>query len=87
MENSLVRETREVPDNTVDREDGWRAFRIQGTLDFSLTGVLSRISVILAENGIGIFAVSTVDTDYIFTKSENYSGALKALERAGYTVD
>lgn len=87
MENSLVCETREVPCNTVAREDGWKAFRIQGTLDFSLTDVLSRISVILAQNGIGIFAVSTFDTDYIFTKSENYSGALKALERAGYIVE
>ena len=48
-----------VPHNTTEREDGWRGFRIVGKLDFSLIGILARISGILAEAGIGIFAVST----------------------------
>ncbi|MBQ7426842.1 MAG: ACT domain-containing protein, partial [Prevotella sp.] len=45
-----------VPGNTIERNDGWRAFRIEGVLDFSLIGILSKISTCLAENGIGIFA-------------------------------
>lgn len=51
-ELSLVCDTKCVPDNVTDREDGWRAFRIQGELDFSLIGILSKISTILAENEI-----------------------------------
>lgn len=39
-----------------------------------------------AENGIGIFAVSTYNTDYIFTKSENFSRALSVLAEQGYTI-
>ncbi len=70
-EKSLVCLTGDVLPNTTHRDDGWKAFRIQGVLDFSLIGILSRISGILAENKIGIFAVSTFNTDYILTKEEN----------------
>jgi len=85
-EISLVCRTEDTPANTAGREDGWRAFRIQGVLDFSLTGVLARLSGILAENDIGIFAVSTFNTDYILVKAENLDRAMTALAAAGYDV-
>lgn len=85
-ENSLVCITENVPDNVVEREDGWKAFRIQGVLDFSLIGLLARISGLMAENNIGIFAVSTYNTDYILMKAENYEKALEVLKNAGYRV-
>jgi hypothetical protein len=85
-ELSLVCLTKDVPANTTERDDGWKAFRIQGTLDFSLIGILSKISSILAENKIGIFAVSTYNTDYILVKEENFDRAMQVLEEAGYEV-
>ena len=85
-ENSLVCPVRLVPENTVAREDGWRALRIEGTLDFSLIGILAGISQCLADNGIGIFAVSTFNTDYVLTKSENFVRAIQALKTAGYKI-
>lgn len=85
-ENSLVCPEETVPDNTTERDDGWRAFRIIGQLDFSLIGILARISEILAENRIGIFAISTYNTDYILTKEVNFEKALKALKNAGYVI-
>lgn len=85
-ERSLVCITGDVPVNVTDRDDGWKAFRIQGILDFSLIGILSRIAGILAENEIGIFAVSTFNTDYILTKKENYEKAIEALKQAGYEI-
>lgn len=85
-EKSLVCLTDDVPDNVIERNDGWKAFRIEGTLDFSLVGILSKISGILAENGIGIFALSTYDTDYILIKAENFDRAVHALEGAGYKI-
>ena len=86
-EISLVCRTEQAPEGTAAREDGWRAFRIEGVLDFSLTGILSRLSAILAENGIGIFAVSTYNTDYILVKAGNLSKAMKVLREAGYETD
>lgn len=85
-EISLVCKTDDVPQNTIERDDGWRGFRIQGVLDFSLIGILSKLSAILAENGVGIFAISTFNTDYILVKAENFEKTLKVLSDAGYDV-
>ena len=85
-ENSLVCMTDEVPSNVIQRDDGWKGFRIQGVLDFSLIGILAEISVILAENGISIFAVSTYNTDYILIKIEKYQKALDVLKASGYQI-
>lgn len=85
-ENSLVCRTCDVPPNVVERDDGWKIFRIQGILDFSLIGVLSKIFKILAENEIVIFAVSTFNTDYLLTKKENYEKAIETLNNAGYKI-
>ena len=85
-ELSLVCETSDVPIRTLAREDGWRAFRIEGMLDFSLIGILSKISGVLADSGIGIFAVSTYNTDYILVKGENFDRAAEALAAAGYAI-
>ena len=86
-ELSLVCLTKDVPQRTIERSDGWRGFRIEGTLDFSLVGILSKLSTILAENKIGIFAVSTFNTDYILVKAENFDRAMEALASAGYEVE
>ena len=85
-ERSLVCRTERAPDNTLEREDGWGAFRIAGKLDFSLVGVLSDISGILANAGIGIFAASTYDTDYILVRSEDMDRALDALASSGHNI-
>ena len=85
-EKSLVCPIQLVPDNTVERDDGWKAFRIEGILDFSLIGILAAISKVLADGGIGIFAISTFNTDYILTKAENFEKAIKALETKGYKI-
>lgn len=85
-ELSLVCPTTSVPEDASVCDHGWKAFRIQGELDFSLIGILSKISGILADCGIGIFAISTYNTDYILTKEENFDRALAALSEAGYTV-
>ena len=85
-ELSLVCRTEDAPEHTLERDDGWRAFRIEGVLDFSLIGILSKLSTILAENGIGIFAVSTFNTDYVLVKAENFDRALSTLTIEGYTV-
>lgn len=85
-EISLVCKTEDTPAKTIERDDGWKGFRIQGTLDFSLIGILSKLSGILAEHKIGIFAVSTYNTDYILVKEENFERALKVLALEGYVI-
>jgi len=70
--------------NSEKSETGWSCIKVIGPLDFSLTGILSDISVILAKAKISIFAISTFDTDYILVKSEKLQVAKKALKQAKY---
>ena len=85
-ELSLVCESQFAPANTTAREDGWRAFRVQGVLDFSLVGILAKLSALLAAHGISIFAVSTYNTDYLLIRAEALERALSALADAGYAI-
>ena len=68
------------------QEDGWSCLRVEGVLDFGLTGILADLSGILADAGISIFAVSTYDTDYLLVKTETLTNAVAALHDAGHTV-
>ena len=77
---------RRSPSNVIKRDDGWKAFCIQGILDFSLIGILSKIAAILADNDISIFVASTYNTDYVFVKSQNYQRGLEILKSAGYGI-
>lgn len=85
-ELSLVCESSRVPENALAREDGWRAFRIRGVLDFSLIGILAPIADILAKNRIGIFVSSTYNTDYVLVRAAQLERAMRVLEQGGYTV-
>ena len=85
-ELSLVCRTGSAPKDSVDVENGWKGLRIQGKLDFSLIGILSKLSTILADNGISIFVISTYDTDYILVKEDRLESAVTALEKNGYQV-
>lgn len=72
------------PDATT--EGGWRAFRVAGPLDFSLTGVLASLAAPLAEANVSIFALSTYDTDYLLVREAALTAALEALRAEGHTI-
>ena len=71
----------------VQRETGWRAFKVAGPLDFTLTGILASLAVPLATAGVSIFAISTYDTDYVLVKEDNVEKAVRALQEAGHRVE
>lgn len=83
-EISLVCESGFEPKNVIARESGWRAFRVCGSLDFSLVGILAGLTSRLADAGVSVFAVSTFLTDYVLVKSGDLGKARAALEKSGY---
>lgn len=85
-EISYVCPSEHEPVNIRKAERGWRAMRIEGTLDFALIGILASITSILADAGISVFAISTYDTDYILVKSDCLNKAIDVLEGAGYNI-
>src|SRR4051812_10038212 len=68
----------------VKAEKGWRAIRVAGPLEFSLTGVLASIANPLARARISVFAISTFDTDYVLVKGVDLKAALEALAASGH---
>ena len=86
-ELSLVVDSNSVPEGEPLKVDaGWRGFRVAGTLDFSLTGVLSSIAAPLAKKKVSIFAISTFDTDYVLVKEDKMEEALRALSESGFII-
>lgn len=75
-----------LPPAGAKQEAGWRAFKVEGTLDVGLTGVLSSVLAPLAQAKISIFAISTYNTDYILVKADKIEAAAKALRAAGHNV-
>ena len=85
-ELSIVCPQSAVPD--AERcERAWRGLRIQGTLDFSLIGVVATFSRTLSEAGIGVLVLSTFDTDYVLVKEIDLVKAVAALRAAGHAVE
>lgn len=68
-------------------EDGWTVMQLDGSFAFDLVGILAGISKALADAGVGIFAISTFDTDYILVKDESWQRARQALLAAAYQVE
>ncbi|MPN14820.1 hypothetical protein SDC9_162149 [bioreactor metagenome] len=88
-ELSIVCQESVIPVNApadIKAERGWNCLKIEGPLDFGLTGILAGISRTLAEHGISIFAISTYDTDYILVKETDMKHALKALTEEGHEI-
>ena len=78
----VVNEDVNILSNVV--EYNWKAIKIVGTLDFALIGILSKISTILAQAEISIYAISTYNTDYILVKVDKLEKAINVLEQNEY---
>lgn len=85
-ELSVVCDEAAVPDG-VACERGWRAVRVAGAMPFTLVGVLAALTAPVAAAGIGAFAFSTFDTDYLLVKAGDFASAQGALRAAGHTVE
>lgn len=67
-------------------QPGWRALKVHGPFAFSEIGVISALASPLAESKIGMFVLSTFDTDYLLIATGDLATAIAVLEQAGHTV-
>ncbi|MFS0657175.1 ACT domain-containing protein [Bacillus sp. 179-C3.3 HS] len=84
-ELSIVCPSSKVPDDVEDVEHDWKCLKVDGVLDFSLTGILSELARPLADERISIFAISTFNTDYLLVKSNALEKAIDVLLKEGHT--
>lgn len=86
-EISLMMRSIKKPAEMLSCDDGWVMFGIVGVLDFSLIGILAPIAQLLANHKIGIFVVSTFNTDYILVKKTHLEETISVLKDAGYEIE
>ena len=68
----------------VTAEHDYGCFRVVGTIEFDVIGVISSISRVFAESTIPILTISTFDTDYFFVRRRDCDLARRLLMTAGY---
>ncbi|WP_309570584.1 ACT domain-containing protein [Deinococcus sp.] len=84
-ELSLICEDTVIPAGA-RAEGGWVALKLHGPFEFTLTGILTAVLIPLRDAGVGVFALSTFDTDYVLVKRERLDAALTALRGVGHTI-
>ena len=84
-ELSVVIAEASVP-TELDASRGWRMFRVHGPFAFDEIGVVAALANPLARVGVGIFVISTFDTDYLLVQQEEIPVAVETLEHAGHKI-
>ena len=85
-ETSLICPVGALDADPLARQESWVGIYFDGQLDFQLVGVLSKLTSILADVGLGILAISTFDTDYVLVPSEKFDIADEAIRTNDYTL-
>ena len=84
-ELTVVCDAAHVPGDARSQK-GWRYFSLAGPIAFTETGIVASIAVPLADAGVGIFVISTFDTDYVLVPGSRLADAVRALESAGHRI-
>lgn len=84
-EISLVCDSHLVPTN-LKNDNNWSAIKIDEILNFSMIGVIAKISDLLAKQQVSIFVISTYNTDYILMKKDSLSLAIQILKDNGFKI-
>ncbi|MCL2580447.1 MAG: ACT domain-containing protein [Oscillospiraceae bacterium] len=85
-EISLACITGQEPADAIAVEAGWAALRLPTTPDTSLVRLASELLDLLEKNKIGLFVLSTFNTDYLMIRQRNYEQAIQILSGAGYAI-
>lgn len=77
-ELSIICPQDKIPAGVMIEKD-WRAFKVEGPLGFTLTGIVASLSKPLAEAEISILYISTYETDYLLVEEKNIEKTKKIL--------
>jgi hypothetical protein len=83
----VIDQSKIIDKNIIEIERDWKVFTFDMILPFKLVGFLSKVSKVLADEKISIFAISAYSTDHILVKEKDISKAIKKLESLGCIVE
>ena len=64
----------------------WHVLKVHGPFAFTEIGVLASLAAPLAKDAIGIFVVSTFDTDYLLVQVDQMEKVIASLQAAGHKI-
>lgn len=84
-ELSIVCLAQRVP-ATLQASRNWRCFQFAGPFSFDEAGIALSVIRPISESGVGIFLVSTFDTDYLLVQEAQLERAKEVLLSAGHLL-
>ena len=74
-------------EDIIEIEKDWKILTFDMVLPFGLVGFLAKVSKVLADEKISIFAISAYSTDHILVKETDLAKAKEKLENLGCVVE
>ena len=83
----IIEQSKYDEENVIEIEKDWKILTFDMVLPFGLVGFLAKVSKVLADEKISIFAISAYSTDHILVKEKDLTRAEEKLKELGCIVE
>ena len=83
----IIEQSKYNEKNVIEIEKDWKILTFDMVLPFGLVGFLAKVSKVLADEKIPIFAISAYSTDHILVKEKDLIRAKEKLKELGCTIE
>jgi hypothetical protein len=79
----IIEQSKFNDEDVIEIEKDWKILTFDMVLPFGLVGFLAKVSKVLADENIPIFAISAYSTDHILVKEKDIARAEEKLKELG----
>ncbi len=83
----IIEQSKYNDENIIEIEKDWKILTFDMLLPFGLVGFLAKVSKVLADEKIPIFAISAYSTDHILVKEKDLARAEEKLKNIGFIIE
>lgn len=83
----IIEQSKYNEENVIEIEKDWKILTFDMVLPFGLVGFLTKVSKVLADEKIPIFAISAYSTDHVLVKEKDLARAEEKLKELGCAVE
>ena len=83
----IIEQSKFNDEDIIEIEKDWKILTFDMVLPFGLVGFLAKVSKVLVDEKIPIFAISAYSTDHILVKEKNLKRAKEKLKEIGCIVE
>jgi len=83
----IIEQSKHNDEDVIEIEKDWKIITFDMVLPFGLVGFLAKVSKVLADEKIPIFAVSAYSTDHILVEEKDLARAEEKLKDLGCIIE